>query len=428
MLKTLIMLLVIVPTLLMAGNLYSGIFVLNTISETVSRFDLNTKETDNTFAVTGMYPNKMAVNEKHLFLTNSGDANVQVIDIHTGETVKKIEMEEFSNPYDILIHGSYLYVTGMLSNKVYRIDKQSLEIVAEVEVGISPMGLLAAEEILYVANSGVSYPDYHAGELSVIDLESFAVVDEVELPTNAQRMAFCNNDRLHIVCTGDYDEITGQIVVLERESLEKVDSITFGNYPINILIPSNNRAYTGDAFNLGVFSYDVTTFEPVHTPENRFAAGGGAFLELDEYIIVADAKDFTSNSTISFYSLDEEFLFSFDSAIGAVDLAKIPVSANIEDNLLTPQVNIYPNPSQGSFHIDVAQLEGVKGSSPSEYVNYTVEIFNIKGQLINRINLAANQTVWDGTCAGNRPVPSGIYFMKINQADAATKKRITIIR
>ncbi len=426
--KTSTILVLVVMIALASLRLHADLLVLNTISETISRYNIENRQIDNRFATTGMYPNKMATCQKFIYVTNSGDNNVQVIDVKTGETEKLIHMEEFSNPYDIIIHGSYLYVTGMLTNKVYRIDVDRLEVIDEVKVGLAPQGLLALGNNLYVANSGVSYPNYSDGELSVIDLDSFTLIDSLKVPTNAQRMAVCDLNKIHLVCTGDYDEISGEVVVINPESLEIEGSVKFNNYPMNILIPANNNAYVGDAFNLGVFTYDSQSLEIMHRPGNEFASGGGSFLELNEFIVIADAKDFTSNSTISFYSLREELLFSFDAAIGAIDLASAAKQTNIEDRFLKPQISVYPNPSRDSFRINIIQPQSVQAANHDVNSQSSIKIHNIRGQLIESIDTTTRETVWDGTCSNNIPVASGIYFINITESGNTGRKRVTLIR
>lgn len=63
----------------------------------------------------------------------------------------------------------------------------------------------------------------------------------------------------------------------------------------------------------------------------------------------------------------------------------------------------------------------------------TVDIYNLKGQLVKKLLQAnledgSHKTVWNGTDNQNKPVSSGVYFYRINSADklAITKKIILL--
>lgn len=417
-------------------SIHSSVFVVNTISQTITKYDMETEQVNNTFAVTGLYPNKMAIDENYIYLTNSGDDNVQVIDAQTGSTVRLIEVEEFSNPYDIIEHNGYLYVTGLFTNKVYKIDKQTGRVVDDILTGTAPQGLIIANNKLYVANSGFSYPDFYDGELAVIDLEEFSIITKIETELNPQRMDLDRLGRIHLVCIGDYDENRGSILIIDTIEDEIIDSVSFGNYPYNITIAANDIAYVGDALNQGIVSYDVMSMEIINDLNDPFAEGGGGLLSYNDYIVIADAGDFTSNSIISFYDLQEGFIFSFQSAIGAVDLIAAPAATTVQKTVQVPRLAVYPNPASGPVKFDILQPAGIN-SNPygqdtvlSLLSEYKAGIFNIRGQLIKEISVMSGSSAWNGRTGNDKDAPTGLYFIRISDRNnnTLTTKPITIIR
>ncbi len=84
----------------------------------------------------------------------------------------------------------------------------------------------------------------------------------------------------------------------------------------------------------------------------------------------------------------------------------------------------HPNPFNPSTSIEF----GVK-----EEGNVTLEIYNVKGQLINTLANADFQAgnhsvVWNGTDSANKAVSSGIYFYKLSVNDFSEVKKMTFLK
>lgn len=424
--------------LLAVVSLPAEIFVLNTISQTVSRIDLTTQSVNNTFALTGLYPNKMAVEENYIYLTNSGDNNLRKIEISTGVIETTIALENYSNPYDIVIYESFAYVTGMLTNKVYKLDTLTDNVVDEIAVGVAPTGLLTYNGLLYVANSGFQYPSYHPGELTVIDLQNFSVLTTISVPLNPQRMIVDDDDYLHLVCTGDYGSETGTIVIIDTMNHEVINSIPLTIYPANIAITPLGRVYVGDAFGGGLFAYDTPSLEIVHSCESLFSAGGSAITVYAEYLLVADAAGFVSNSVIRFYNFQEELVESYQSAIGAIDIVFPPFQTDVTDEVIVKPsfVSLYPNPFRDEITILVAGGSSDRACNLNanfgEYdggKELTISIYNLKGQLVRRLSTAGNVSSWDGMNDNGESCPAGIYLFRIyHDRVFISSGKITLIR
>lgn len=61
-----------------------------------------------------------------------------MLDRSTGAHLRYIPVASSSNPYDVVQEGDYLYVSGLFTNKVYKISLQSYSVVANLDVGVSP--------------------------------------------------------------------------------------------------------------------------------------------------------------------------------------------------------------------------------------------------------------------------------------------------
>ncbi len=412
--------------LLIVNGLTANVFVLNTVSQTISKIDLTNGTVNNAFAYTGLFPNKMATTDEYIYLTNSGDNNIRKIRIETGATILNIQLESYSNPYDILISDNYAYVTGMLTNKVYKIDLNTDSTVAELSVGVAPLGITAYNGLLYVANSGYQYPSYLPGELTVIDLDTFSVLTTIAVPLSPYRMLVDNEGLLHLVCSGNYDDVWGEIALIDTNTLQVIDNIPLTFYPTNIVMTPGNRVYVANAFGGGLFAYDLPDLEIVHDDDNLFSEGGSALAVDSERLWIADAGDFNSNSVISVYDLTENLLTNYQTALGAVDIAFKPVATTVTDNIIIPPIpmlSCYPNPFQNYTEI--------RYNNPSDHASreLSISIYNLKGQKVRELSTSYGSISWNGKdMSGNRCRP-GVYLLKIVDDEGFSQTgKITLIR
>ncbi|MDD3143665.1 MAG: hypothetical protein PHG32_05660, partial [Candidatus Cloacimonetes bacterium] len=182
--KQLIMALVLLLTLQSISA--AEIFVVNSASRTLSRIDTDSGSVNNSFAQLGLSPNLMDLDAQHIYVVCSGDNAIQVLDRSSGAHLRYLPVAASSNPYDVLKVGDFLYVTGLFTDKVYKLSLQSSSVVGSVEVGVAPEGLCSDGSRLYVCNTGGYQNNYANSSVSVIDLASFSVAATVPTWTNPQ--------------------------------------------------------------------------------------------------------------------------------------------------------------------------------------------------------------------------------------------------
>ena len=94
-------------------------------------------------------------------------------------------------------------------------------------------------------------------------------------------------------------------------------------------------------------------------------------------------------------------------------------------NINNISLNNYPNPFTISTHISFSAPKGIK--------NFSIEIYNIRGQLVRTLETLAGSSptegysIWDGKDNNNHDVANGIYFYKLQtDKDSITKKMLMI--
>ncbi|MGC9337916.1 MAG: T9SS type A sorting domain-containing protein [Candidatus Cloacimonadia bacterium] len=423
---------VFLNTFAWAGTVY----ILNSNSETISKYDTESGEVINDILQVGQYANQIVSDSERAYVVNSGEHNVQVIDLANETTTGSIPLPNGSNPYWMILmpDGTKGYVTGLMTNKTYVIDTQSLEVINTIDVGLAPEGLCLWGETLFVVNTEYNWTDPYSTKstLSVIDTENNQVITTIQLDYyNAQ---YCDLDamgRLHVVCSGAYDN-TGRVYIIDTQSFTVCDSVMIGGSPTKINIHDNGIAYLADAFGQGCMAYDTNSLEIIHSNTDLFAQGG-TFIQFDinGNIYIGDALNWIDNGKVYVYSPEEQLTTTFTVGI-------IPIDAAFYGFEPEPGIGDSPQPADGvqlsNFPNPFSTSTTISFSIPPHYKDDAeIEIYNLKGQRIRELKienlkLKINKVVWDGKDAYGKQMPSGIYFAKLSLGEESAVKKMLLLR
>lgn len=170
---------------------------------------------------------------------------VEVMDVETARHIAEIPLP---NCRYIAFDGGYAYVSSYAGavefdpeyrrGYVAKIDTVTLQVVDTCGVGYQPEEMAVVDGRLYVANSGgYMAPDYDL-TVSVIDLSTFEVCNEIEVAPNLHQVKLGGDGMLYISSRGDYygqqsstwvvDPSTDE-VVRELQLLQNSDMAVFGD-------------------------------------------------------------------------------------------------------------------------------------------------------------------------------------------------------
>jgi YVTN family beta-propeller protein len=132
----------------------------------------------------------LAIGDSGLWLrTESGQ--IVHIDPATNSVVATIRDAGFGEFGNVRLGSGAVWVTSFANDTVYRIDPDSHEVVAEIEVGANPEGLLVTDEAVWVSN-------HRGGSISHIDPATNAVVATLsfgpEGPAGPKNIAMVDGD------------------------------------------------------------------------------------------------------------------------------------------------------------------------------------------------------------------------------------------
>ncbi|HAN40464.1 MAG TPA: hypothetical protein DCQ12_00880 [Candidatus Cloacimonas sp.] len=379
------------------------IYVVNSESRTLSRVDTKTNEVNNNFAQIGLTGNLMDLDDDYIWVVCSGDNAVLEIDRHTGAQIRYMNVEASSNPYDVLKVDDHLYVTGLFTNKVYKISLASGSVVASLEVGDAPQGLATDGNYLFVANTGGWQNDYANSSVSVITLSDFSVANTIDTWTNPQ-FVVVRNGKLHVSCTGNWFDIAGKVQIIDIPSWQIEATVELGGQPGCLWIASDERALVGEAMGAGFYMYMADTYQIVNGSGNLLQPGGYVVSGTNSEICLLEfvARD---NCLLHLLNYDLSLKTQYSVGLASTDIKFYTKPTSNDDLVLQPKMNVYPNP---------VMKHGILNFESEAKAPLKVSIYDIKGRKVLETESLSGSISLDLT---GKALSSGMYLYKVHQRD-----------
>lgn len=209
--------------------------------------------------------NDIQIYDGKLFVVVNCSHFVEVMDARTARHLGTVNI---TNCRYIRFHAGKAYVSSYAGpvqidpearpGKIVEFDVNTLQIEREVVVGYQPEEMVITNGRLYVANSGgYRFPNYDR-TVSVVDLESFEVVNVIDVAINLHRMELDNYGRIYVSSRGDYagtgsdvfvidsrtETVTGSLGVAASEMCISGDSIYMISTEWSNQTGSNTVSYT----------------------------------------------------------------------------------------------------------------------------------------------------------------------------------------
>ncbi len=392
------------------------IYVVNSESRTISRIDTVTQQVNNSFASLGYIPNRLVLDEAHIYVVNSGDNAVQMIDRQTGVTIRYIGLGVSVNPWEAILHESYLYVTGLFTNRVYKISLQSYTVVADCIVGEAPEGLAVWGDRLYVSNTGGYQSGYANSSVSVIDLATFSVMQTIPVWFNPQYL-IAHEGYIHVSCTGNWISAFGKVCVIDPQTDTVIQTLDIGGRLGGLWADASGKVWIGDLMNTGVYRYDTNDWAILNGSGNPLSPGGGAVDGGAGFIAVLDSS-WGQSGKVYLRHPDFNAWQQYTVGLAPTDLKVYRPAVTAADHTQAPvAILVAPNPApRGNFIRFAALGDQIK----------RISIYNLRGQLIKQWNVSVSEAVWDGCDSQGRLSPGGIYFYRIDGSSAPLNGKILI--
>lgn len=402
---------IIIVFLLLSFNGLSAevLYVVNSQSRILSRLNTETDEVNISFATLGNVPNKIVVDSEYIWSVNSGDNAIQKISRQTGATLANILVEIGCNPWDAILHQDFLYITGLFTGKVYKLDTISGSVIGNVSVGTAPEALYVIGDKLYITNAGNYMQNYAGSSVSVIDLNSFTLIETIAVPANPQYLS-SHNGMLHVSCTGNWQDIGGAICIIDPSTDTLVHTINLGGTPGCIWIANSSLALVADSSGEYMYSYNPDTMQLINGAENPLSNGGSEIVGNQSMIAIL-RPNWGGNATVNIFHSDLSPWKQFSVALMPTDLKMDAIITSNEDLIMQNQaLLVYPNPVRQGAKIKFA------GSSLQQY---ELSIYNLKGQKQSSYSYNGQKSI-----SVDMNLPSGIYYYRVSDTTKGSKASI----
>jgi len=217
---------------------------------------------------TGQFPNDLDAAGSRLYITNSGDNTVTLVDLPTGLVTGCIDAGTGTNPWEFFLDPSDAnrgWLTTFLSGELLELDLNALTVTRRITVGPGTEGLWVTDSVVVVTRTGYNgaINEYGPGSVVVYDKATLTEIARREVPPNAQFVFEGADHRIHVVCTGNYVDVTGRVARIDPAGWSVVDTLVLGGTPGRAILAPDGNAYLAGFFG-GLLSYDTVTFQAVH--------------------------------------------------------------------------------------------------------------------------------------------------------------------
>jgi hypothetical protein len=386
------------------------LWVINSQSRTLSRINTENVQAENNFAILGNTPNRLAVDEDALWVVNSGDNSIQKINPNSGQTLANYLVEVGSNPWDMVIHDGFAYISGLFSGKVYKMNLSTGSVVASLTVGVSPEGMAIHNGMLYTVCTGDYMQNYGGSGLAVIELDSFTVIKEIELPANPQYVVV-HDGNIHVSCTGNWADVSGKIVIL-TEDADVITTLDLGGTPGNIWFDREGVAYVADSSGDAIYSY---YFDGTDATVQTAPAFNASEICGNEQIVAFMKPNWGDNGSVDIYHSDLSFWKSYTVGMMPTDMKLEAEPVSVNDEVVPVAIfGVYPNPVREGASL---KLDG------EIFGETTVSIYNLRGQLVKTNMLRQNERSLD--ISG---LKSGLYLYRVNDGKTLASGKFIVIK
>lgn len=260
----------------------------------------------------GDVANDVAIYGSKLYVVVNASNKVEVMDAKSGKRIKQINV---TNARYITFKNGKAYVSAYLgkigvpdapNGVVIQIDTTSLTEEKRVEVGRQPEEMAIVGQKLYVANSGGYTPLNYDTRVSVIDLNSFTLIKNIEVAINLHRVKADKYGDVYVTSRGDYMNNHSKIFVIDTQTDQVKTRFDIG---ANNMVIDDDVAYfygsewsnsTGK-FTLSYGMLDVKNekildkkFITDGTDKNIVIPYGIAVDKFTKEVFVTDARDYVS--------------------------------------------------------------------------------------------------------------------------------------
>jgi len=426
------------------------LYVLNGSAETLSKWNMQSGAVQRDIVNVGQQPNQVAVHNGMIYVVNSGTDNIMAIDPRAdGVIAKRIAVNAGSNPYWIAFTGEKkAYVSNFKADNVTILDLENGVVSGEIPVGKAPEGILVEGDLALVANTGYTGfgMPYENPSVSIIDIKSDAVLHTVPVPINPQHLALDPAGRVHVICTGDYATVFGQVAIIDLEGVtnpgtpEVVKIVEIGGSPGALAITPDGSGYCtdwGDCVNGFLYKYGAADGAVIRGAGDPILIGpnvsGLIYDGIENALWIPYMAEWGGDGFVHKFDPTEDRVVQVSPVLGngtqAVAILE-PISTAVDEKSadaaprrfeLLPN---YPNPFNPATRITFT----LDRAGRTELVVYNTLGQRIRTLLDRELEAGSFFADWNGLDQRGQPAGAGIYLCELRRGGERAIRRMTLVR
>ncbi|MDQ1327487.1 MAG: hypothetical protein QG641_770, partial [Candidatus Poribacteria bacterium] len=131
-----------------------GVYIVNGKAQTLSVLDVGKSDMKNDVLSTGKWPADIKVDGNKAYIVNTGDNNIQIIDLNSLKQTGLINIGDNTGPERIaFVDDNKAYISCLYTNSVKAVDITSQKVTKDIPVGVGPMGVTVSDKKVYVCNA-----------------------------------------------------------------------------------------------------------------------------------------------------------------------------------------------------------------------------------------------------------------------------------
>ncbi|HQO09505.1 MAG TPA: hypothetical protein PLK90_05255 [Clostridiales bacterium] len=247
----------------------------------------------------GKWPNHIIESGGTIFVVNSGNNNVQMIDAETNENTGSVELSAFSNPMRAAVANGKLYATNTFgsgidvydlgSDSLYTIPLTGVTMNGGTDAIISKANRVYAgvRNITYDVNWNAVYGDEY---IAVIDAAADTVITSFQAGINIADMLINEENELHVLSTGNRADIAGFVRVFDLSAIDfnNFSQVDIGSQPGSFILREDGMVYVAvSGFNPdwtgfgGIMKYNSVNNEIINGSDSLiYSSAGSGILDI----------------------------------------------------------------------------------------------------------------------------------------------------
>ena len=288
------------------------VLVVNTLSETLSSLDPDTRALTVQAAVAGTWVNRVSRSGPYFLVTSSGANRVERLAAVDLSAAGVVDLGPGSNPWaTVPSPDGQALTSSWLGGNVRQIDFATGTVGLPVATTPGPEGIAIVGELAWIACTNWQGSDFGEGRVDVVDLVAWEVVASIPVARNPQEVLVANDGRVHVLCTGTYGggavPESGSVQVLDGATHSIVGQVPLGGAPGRFVAAPDGTIWVS-GFEGGIRRYRADTLVLLADPTDPVLSGSG-FTGID--IDPATGTAYVAN-------FDADLLLALDGVTAAI--------------------------------------------------------------------------------------------------------------